>query len=146
MNDNGDAQAVWQQSDGTNLRIEERSAPGGTFAGTTVNVSPTGEDATAPQLAMDGAGDAVAAWTNRAQQINAAQHISGQEFAATESDISAGGGGDTAPSVAIDGAGDGIAGWQRSTARTSSPRRTATTRDRRSRISTSPRRRTPATR
>ena len=82
MNDNGDAQAVWQQSDGTNLRIEERSAPGGTFAGTTVNVSPTGEDATAPQLAMDGAGDAVAAWTDPgAQQINAAQHVSGQEFA-----------------------------------------------------------------
>ena len=116
MNDNGDAQAVWQQSDGTNFRAEEQSAPAGTFGGTTVDVSPAGQDANEPQLAMDGAGDAVATWTNPGtQQINAAQHGSGQEFpATTESHISVGGGGDTAPSVAIDGAGDGIAGWQRS--------------------------------
>jgi hypothetical protein len=117
MNDNGDAQAVWQHFDTVSgkTRIEERSAPGGTLAGTTVTVSGTSDDASNAQIAMDGAGDAIAVWAGSTPQIHAAQHISGQEFAtATQADVSASGGGASAPSLAIDSAGDGIAGWQRS--------------------------------
>ena len=62
----GDATVVWQRSDGSHLRIQER--PFSPFASPQpiVNLSPVGSDAAAPQVARSGGagGEAVAVWSH----------------------------------------------------------------------------------
>ena len=58
----GNTVAVWTQSDGTNGRIYAAYRPnGGSFAAP-VTVSASGADATAPDVSMDNAGNALVGW------------------------------------------------------------------------------------
>jgi hypothetical protein len=58
----GNAVSVWTQSDGTNLRINAAYRPaGGSFGASTV-VSAAGFDASAPDVSMDGSGNALVGW------------------------------------------------------------------------------------
>jgi hypothetical protein len=58
----GNALAVWTQSDGTDLRINAAFKPAGSAFTTPVLVSAAGQDATAPDVSMDGSGNALVAW------------------------------------------------------------------------------------
>jgi hypothetical protein len=58
----GNALVAWTQSDGTNLRINASyRAAGGSF-GAPVPVSAAGQDASAPDVSMDNAGNALVGW------------------------------------------------------------------------------------
>jgi hypothetical protein len=68
VDDNGNAVAVWSQSDGTNWRIQANRftpASGEDEAGTWGSAEPIsndGTDASAPQIAVDSNGNAIAVW------------------------------------------------------------------------------------
>ncbi|MDQ8045859.1 MAG: PKD domain-containing protein [Patulibacter sp.] len=58
----GDATAVWIRSDGTNDRTQTATLMAGATWSTPVTLSPAGVNASAPQISVDAAGDAVAGW------------------------------------------------------------------------------------
>ncbi len=65
MDNNGDALIVWYQSDGTNLQIYKSEYRDGEWthpSGLADNISPDGQDAYVPQVAMDDSGNAVITW------------------------------------------------------------------------------------
>ena len=66
MSDNGEAIIVWSQRDGSAVRqIFKSEYRGGTWthpASLTENISPDGQDAFYPQVAMDDSGNAIIAW------------------------------------------------------------------------------------
>ncbi len=111
----GDAEAVWEHSNGTFIRVEAANAPSGGTFGSAAAISANTEDATNPQVAMDGNGDALAVWQGAStQQIQAAVQPSGQSSFNSPTAISAAGQAATSASVAMTSNGaDGIAGWQR---------------------------------
>jgi hypothetical protein len=107
--------AVWARSDGSHTIIQATSRPsGGTWA-PAVDLSATGRDAQEPQVAVDGAGDAVAVWSRNngshwviqaairspAGAWSAARDLSDSERSALE------------PQVAIDSGGRAVAVWSR---------------------------------
>ncbi len=114
----GDAEAVWEHSDGTNLRMEALYGPGGTFGATPQVVSPAGHPATTPQVAMDSAGDAVAVWlesdgTNIVVQGAARPAGSATTFS-TIANLESGAVANN-PHLAMDAGGDAAAVWEDST-------------------------------
>ncbi len=65
MDSNGNAVIVWQQSDGSNNQIFKSEYRNGAWtnpASLTDNISPDGQDAYYPQVAMDNTGNAVIVW------------------------------------------------------------------------------------
>lgn len=66
--ENGDAVLVWEQSDGSNTQIfmSQRDGTSGVWnhpADLTDNISPAGQDAVRPEVAMDDTGNATVAWS-----------------------------------------------------------------------------------
>lgn len=59
----GNALVVWRRSDGTNDRIEARTRSAAGVLGAVRLLSRAGSDAAQPQVAMDGHGNALVAWT-----------------------------------------------------------------------------------
>jgi len=73
MDDNGNAIIVWSQSDGSNYQIFKSEYRSGTWthpASLTDNISPDGQDASSPQVAMDDNGNAVIVWSQYDGSIN----------------------------------------------------------------------------
>jgi len=65
MNNNGNAIIVWQQSDGTNSQIFKSEYRNGAWhypVSLSDNISPDGQDAGRPQVAMDNNGNAIIVW------------------------------------------------------------------------------------
>jgi len=65
MDDNGNAIIVWEQSDGSNIQIFKSEYRGGQWtlpADLTDNISPDGQDAVGPEVAMDDNGNAIIVW------------------------------------------------------------------------------------
>jgi surface antigen len=65
MDNNGNAIIVWQQSDGGFTQIYKSEYRNGAWthpANLAVNISPDGQDASAPQVAMDNNGNAIIVW------------------------------------------------------------------------------------
>ncbi len=58
MNDRGDTIVAWTRGEGSNGVVQASFRPAGGSFGAPVNVSTGGESATAPRVAIDGAGDA----------------------------------------------------------------------------------------
>ncbi|MGA9371162.1 MAG: hypothetical protein WBV53_04875, partial [Solirubrobacterales bacterium] len=113
----GNALAVWTRSNGTDLIVQARFRPaGGPFDPLpATDLSAAGQSAFTPQVAFDGAGNALAIWSrysapNSASVVQAASRPPGGGFGApvdlslTEADQS---------QVAFDGAGNALAVWAR---------------------------------
>jgi hypothetical protein len=122
MDNNSNAIIVWQQSNGTNYHIfksEYRSGVWTNPTGLTDNISPNGQDATYPQVAMDNNGNAIIVW----QQSNGTNyHIFKSEYrggvwtnpANFTDNISPNGQDAAYPQVAMDNNGNAIIVWQQS--------------------------------
>lgn len=112
----GNAVAVWSRFDGTDYRVQAASKPVAGAWGAPVDLSAPGEDAGEPQVAIDPAGNAVAAWSrsNGANTIiQAASKPVGGAWGAPD-DLSLPGQDADEPDVALDQAGNAVAVWQRS--------------------------------
>jgi PKD repeat protein len=62
MNDRGDTIVAWTRGEGSNGVVQASFRPAGGSFGAPVNLSPGGESATAPRVAIDAAGDATVVW------------------------------------------------------------------------------------
>jgi hypothetical protein len=62
IDSSGNAISAWTQSDGTNLRIRAAFKPAGSNFQTDVPVSAAGQDASAPDVSFDNAGNALVTW------------------------------------------------------------------------------------
>jgi len=112
----GNAIAVWHRFDaGTNTIVQAAArAAGGSF-GAPQDLSAAGQNASFPEVAVDGQGNAIAVWrrfdgTNFI--VQAAARAAGGSFGAPQ-DLSAAGQKAGFPEVAVDGQGNAIAVWQR---------------------------------
>ena len=112
----GNAIAVWSRSNGTNTIIQTATRPVGGPWQAPLELSIAGQNASEPQLAVDGAGDAVAVWRRYDGANYIVQAASRQAGGTWQQplDLSAAGQNAEAPQVAIDSAGDAIAVWSRS--------------------------------
>ena len=120
VNASGQAVAVWQQSDGSTINIyANRYAPGAGW-GTPQRISPVVlETSQAPQVAIDGDGNAIAVWMQSSFTQNSGNnHIWASRYTAQVGWagavlIEAGPGDAGYPQIAIDGSGNAIvAFWQ----------------------------------
>jgi hypothetical protein len=83
----GNAIAVWTQFDGSNGRIHSAFRPAGGSFGGDQTISPGGRDASAPQIAFDSTGKAVAVWyrfDGSVDRIQAAVRPAGGSFGAVQ--------------------------------------------------------------
>ena len=115
MDSSGDATELWVGNDSGTATIEQAhrtAGPGNAFSGAQ-NVSDGTSAASAPQLAVDANGDAIAVWVENAAgvaQVWAAYQPSGQGFG-TAALIGTETGAQTAPAVALDPSGNAVATW-----------------------------------
>jgi hypothetical protein len=115
----GSAVAVWSREDGTDKIVQSSAKPAGGAWLAPDDLSATGMDAEAPQVAVDSAGNAVAVWVSFAEPptviVQAATRPGGGAWLGPD-DLSAGGlSSAEAPQVAVDPAGNAAAVWARST-------------------------------
>jgi hypothetical protein len=112
----GDAVFTWTRFDGANNRIQTRARSATGTLSAVQTLSSSGRSASAPQVAVDGGGDAVFTWTrfdganNRAQ--TRARSATGTLSAVQ--DLSAAGQNAMLPQVAVEGGGDAVFTWVRS--------------------------------
>jgi hypothetical protein len=114
---NGDAIAVWDGWDGTNIRIEDSLKPAGGSFGLPRYLSQAGDNADTPQVAFDAAGNALAVWRfdgPPASTIAASYRPAGGEFGSQESVSAASSQPAQAPQVAFDAQGESVVAWQQS--------------------------------
>ena len=112
----GNAVAVWERSEGANVKIQTAVRPAGGAWSAPQDLSAPGEDAREPEVAFDGWGNAMAIWSrsNGAHYvIQAAERPFGGGWGAAE-DLSAAGHSADVPQLALDPLGDAIAVWRRS--------------------------------
>ena len=120
----GNAVAVWERDEGTNLVgtevVQAATRPAGGGWGAPVDVSAPTQAAWSysadPQLALDQAGDAVAVWAGGPSGadpvVQAASHPAGSASWQAAVDLSAPSQTAERPQVALDQAGDAVAVWQ----------------------------------
>jgi hypothetical protein len=110
----GNALAIWTRSDGANARIEAAFRPvGGSFGAADV-ISESGQGATEPQLAFDGAGNAIAVWLRSdgtKWRVQAATRPAGGSFGPAET-LSEAGESASTPQLAVDPQGDALVAWE----------------------------------
>jgi PKD repeat protein len=116
MDPAGDAVVVWERSNGSNFVVQAATRTAGGGFSTPFDLSASGENAFAPQVAMDQAGDAVVVWqgsngTNKI--IQAATRQFGRPFS-SPLNLSEPGQDAFEPQVAVDPAGDAVVVWDRS--------------------------------
>ncbi len=119
MDDNGNAIIVWSQSDGSNYQIFKSEYRSGTWthpSSLTDNISPDGQDASTPQVAMDDNGNAVIVWyqsDGSNYQIFKSEYRSGSwtHPASLSDNISPDGQNASLPQVAMDDNGNAIIVW-----------------------------------
>ena len=110
----GDAIAAWTTSNGSHDLIDAAELPAGGSWQAPAQISGSSEDAVQPQVAMNGDGDAVIAWTmwtGSTDAIEAAELPAGGTWQ-TPAQISNAGSEDSGPQVAIDEHGDVVAVWE----------------------------------
>ena len=114
----GNAMAVWKQSDGVryNIWANRYGAIGGWGAAGLIETENIG-DADAPQVAVDGSGNATAVWQQRGSaggdDLWANRYVAGGSWGTTAVKIETNNEGNAlSPQVAVDGSGNAIAVWQ----------------------------------
>jgi hypothetical protein len=85
----GNALAVWDRSNGTNQIVQSSFRPAGGAFAAPVDLSATGQDASAPQVAFGASGKAIAVW----QRSNGTNEIVQAAFAAHTLSVSTAGSG-----------------------------------------------------
>ena len=108
---NGNVFAVWLRTDTTSylVQVAMRRASGSWQPADPLSLD--GQNAADPQIAVNSAGRAVAAW-DRASVVQAARRSPGSSWGSPE-DLSAGGDGASHAQVAVDNQGNAVAVWQR---------------------------------
>ena len=112
---NGTAIVAWERSDGTNMRIETRARSAGGVLSAVQTLSPAGQDAFEPEVAIDDTGRAVFVWersdgTNIRVQTRA--RSAGGVLSAVQT-ISPAGADAIRSRVEVDADGDAVYTWQR---------------------------------
>ena len=112
----GDAVVVWQRDNGANTIVQAAARPEGGVWQAPVDLSAPGQNAVAPQLAVDAQGDATAVWQrfNGTDTIVQAAARPASGTWQTPVDVSAPGGDADEPRVAVNAHGDAVAVWRRS--------------------------------
>jgi PKD domain len=111
----GDAVAVWARSDGSHYIVQASARPAEGAWGPVADLSQSGRDSEAPQVAVDPAGDAVAVWAREIGAhwvIQGATKPAGAGWTPTR-DISNSERTAKEPAVVIDPGGRAIAVWSR---------------------------------
>jgi hypothetical protein len=115
----GDATVVWRRFDGSRYAIQAASRGAGGVWDAPVTISAPGQNADAPQIAVDAAGDATAVWsrfdgaeTGTNSIVQAASRPAGGVWGPAV-DLSAAGRNSERPQIALDAAGDATAVWRR---------------------------------
>ena len=117
LDEHGDAIAVWDGWDGSNIRIEDSVRPAGASFGAPQLLSPAGYNADTPQLAYDAAGDALVVWRfdgPPASTVQGALRPAGGEFGGVQQVSAPSSEPAQDPQVAFDGEGHGVVAWQQS--------------------------------
>jgi hypothetical protein len=115
VNPAGNAVAVWQRFDGADQRVQAAFRPAGGGFGGVQTISVAGQDGTAPDVAIDAAGRAVAIWQRfdgSDQRVQAASRAATGSFGAPQT-LSAAGQDSVDPDIAVGAAGAAVASWQR---------------------------------
>jgi hypothetical protein len=110
----GDATAVWTRSDGLHLIAQAAERPVGGVWSAPVDLSGASGNAESPTVAVDPAGDAVAAWKLRlagSEAIETSYKPAGGAWGAPEA-VEFGAAVVETPAVAIDEAGDAVLVWR----------------------------------
>jgi hypothetical protein len=111
----GDAVAVWSRTDGAHTIVQAAWRPAGGGWGEATDLSAEGQNAKAPQVAIDPAGNATAVWS----RYNSTKYIIQSSRSPVggpwemPDDVSAEGQSAENPQVAVDRAGDAVAVWER---------------------------------
>jgi PKD domain len=111
----GDALAVWVRSNGSVYIVQAAIRPAGGSWQTPEDLSEAGQNAEAPQIAVDPQGDALAVWersNGSVKIIQSAIRPAGGSWQAPN-DLSEGGEEAYNPQVALDPQGDALAVWER---------------------------------
>ncbi len=114
INPAGDATAIWAREDGADLIAQAAARPAGGSWGPPTDLSAAGADALEPQVAIDPAGEAVAAWWRSSlteQIVQATAKPAGGSWA-TPTELSVPGQEALRPRIAIDPVGDAVAIWE----------------------------------
>jgi hypothetical protein len=113
----GNLIAVWERDDGDNEIIQaSTSTNGGVTWSTPVNLSAAGQNASDPQLTVDGSANVTAVWARSDGSnpiIQASTSTNGGVTWSTPVDLSAAGASAFNPQVAVDGSGNLTAVWRR---------------------------------
>jgi hypothetical protein len=116
MDADGNALAVWAHHNGTNLVAQSAIMPAGGVFGRPVDLSEPGIEAYFPQVAVNGAGDAIAVWSGYSEQggtvVQAAARPAGGRFGVPLALTAPGTGGDLVQ-VALNASGDAAVAWMR---------------------------------
>jgi hypothetical protein len=110
-NVSGDSVAIWQHSNGTNEIIESARMTANGVWSLPVAISPAGQDASEPQVAIDAAGDTEAIWRGSSGtdgSIESASEPAGSAWGVPVRLSAASG---EEPQIAVDSAGDAEAVW-----------------------------------
>jgi hypothetical protein len=113
--DAGDAVFAWRRFDGSNLRIQSRASSAAAALSAVQNLSDPGQDASAPQVAVDADNDAAFAW-QRSDGSNVRIQARARSAAGALSpvqNLSDSGRDAVQPQVAVDDAGDAVFAWRR---------------------------------
>ena len=109
----GNALAVWERSNGTNLIVQAAARPAGGAWSAPQDLSAAGHDADLPQVALDAAGNGLAVWerdNGTTEIVQAAARPTGGAWSAPQ-DLSAGQNAAN-PQVALDADGNALAVWE----------------------------------
>jgi hypothetical protein len=111
-----DAVAVWTRSNGTNDIVQAAARPAGGVWQAPINLSAAGQNAEAPQVAVDGQGNAVAVWTRSNGTNDIVQAAARPAGGAWQAPINLSAAGQNAlpPEVSVNAQGNAVAVWTRS--------------------------------
>ena len=109
----GAVAAVWRRPIGGSWTIQARIRPAGGDWGPVADLSATGQDASSPQVALDGHGGATAVWTRSNGSrtvVQTAAKPAGEGWSAAQT-LSSGSANASFPQVAVSPAGEAVAAW-----------------------------------
>lgn len=116
VDSNGDSVLAWRGFDGVNSRVQARARSAAGTLSATAFISPAGQNASAPQVAVDATNDAVITWTRpqgASQRVQARARSAAGTLSAVQN-LSNAGQNAFVPQVAVDNTGDAVFTWRRS--------------------------------